>query len=104
MTVTAATSGRARAAWETISPRSSLIVLLEVLLDVGARAHPLEEPLVERPRRVHACVAQQVIHRHDFADDGEVLPRVEGDGDQWNWNLQPRRLLPIYAVPAPLPK
>src|SRR5260370_39441656 len=97
MTVTAATSACARAAWETITPRSSLIVLLEVLLDVGARADPLEELLVERRRRVHARVAQQLVQRDDFAADGDVLPRVEGDGDQRHWNLQQRRLLAIEA-------
>src|SRR5260370_36844595 len=98
MTVTAATSACARAAWETITPRSSLIVLLEVLLDVGARAHPLEEPLVERPRRVHARVAQQVVHRDDFADDGEVLPRAEVAVDQRHWNLQQLLVLAIRAA------
>src|SRR5216110_1007385 len=80
---TADFSACATAAWDTITPRSgSLIVLLEVLLELAPLRHPLEEALVEVLRRIHAAVAQQVVHRHHLTDYGEILSRVERHGHQ----------------------
>src|SRR5438552_10134982 len=70
MAVTAATRACATAACDTMTPRSSLIVFFQVLLDPPPLLpHAPDQPLVERVRGVHAAVAQQVIHRDDFADD-----------------------------------
>jgi len=56
---TAETRAWARAAWETITPRNgSLIVFLEIFLELAALGETLEQPVVERPRRIHAAVAQ----------------------------------------------
>src|SRR5256885_1513254 len=77
---TADFSACATAACDTITPRSgSLIVLLEVLLQLAPFRHTLEEALVEVLRRIHAAVAQQVVHRHHLTDYGEILSRVERD-------------------------
>src|SRR5207247_5776829 len=81
--VTAETRAWATAACETITPRSgSLIVFLEVFLELAALGEALEQPVVERPRRIHAAVAQQVVHRDDLTDHRQVLPRVEWYGDE----------------------
>src|SRR5438093_5421330 len=86
---TAASRACATAAWETITPRSgSLIVFLEILLELTALGKPLEQPVVECPRRIHATVAQQVIHRDDLTHHREVLPRVERHGDERQRDLQ----------------
>src|SRR6266566_2646873 len=86
---TAASRACATAAWETITPRSgSLIVFLEILLELAALGEPLEQPVVERPRRIHAAVAQQVIHRDDLTHHREVLPRVERHGDERQRDLE----------------
>src|SRR5256886_15942632 len=78
ITVTAASRAWATAACETITPRSgSLIVFLEILLELAALCETLEQPIVERPRRIHAAVAQEVVHRDDLTDHGQVLARVE---------------------------
>src|SRR2546428_534221 len=62
---TAAISALATAAWETITARSGLLIVpLQVLLQLPRLSHALEQALVEPLGRVHAAVAQQVIHRH----------------------------------------
>jgi len=59
---TAATKAWATAACETITPRSgSLIVFLEIFLELATLGETLEQAVVERPRRIHAAVAQQVV-------------------------------------------
>src|SRR5690242_614464 len=68
MAVTAASSACARAAWETMTPRSgSLIVFLEIFLQLAALGKPLEQAVIERASRVDAAVAQQMIHGDDLA-------------------------------------
>src|SRR5256885_10048860 len=91
---TAASSAWATAACDTITPRKgSLIVLLEILLQLAALGEPLEQPVVERARRVHATVAQQVVHGHDLADHGQVLAGVERHRDHREGYVEhPRRL------------
>src|SRR5260370_33860383 len=74
---TAATSDSATAACDTITPRSSLIVLLEVLPHAALLLERLVQPLVEPLRRIHAAVAQQMVHRHHFTDHGQVLAGIE---------------------------
>src|SRR6266487_5514791 len=90
--VIAATAARrawATAACETITPRSgSLIVFLEILLELAAFGEALEQPVVERPRRIHAAVAQQVVHRDDLTDYRQVLSRVERHSDQRQRDLE----------------
>src|SRR4029077_10341848 len=71
---TALSSACATAACDTITPRSgSLIVFLEVLLQLAPVGETLDQPVVERTRRIYATVAQEMIHRHDLTDYGEVL-------------------------------
>src|SRR3989454_5037046 len=83
MAATAARSAWATAACDTITPRSgSLIVLLEVLLQLALLGHAADEALVEGLGRIHSAVPQQVVHRHDLADHREVLARVERHGDE----------------------
>src|SRR2546422_6098081 len=78
-----ASSAWATAACVTITPRSgSLIVFLEVLLQLASLRHALQQALVELPRRVDAAVALQMVHRHHLADHGEILARVERHGDR----------------------
>src|SRR2546423_13743735 len=91
---TAASSAWATAACDTITPRKgSLIVLLEILLQLAALGEPLEQPVVERAGRVHATVAQQVVHGHDLADHGQVLAGVERHRDHREGYVEhPRRL------------
>src|SRR5947208_7621395 len=91
---TAASSAWATAACDTITPRrGSLIVLLEILLQLAALGEPLEQPVVERAGRVHATVAQQVVHGHDLADHGQVLAGVERHRDHREGYVEhPRRL------------
>src|SRR5512142_298671 len=77
---TAATRALATASWARTMPASgagSLIVLFQVLADGALAAHPLDQALVELPRGIHAAVAQQVAHRHDLGDHGDVLARIE---------------------------
>src|SRR2546423_12049707 len=79
---TAASRAWATAACDTITPRNgSLIVLLEILLQLAALREALEQPVVERAGRVHAAVAEQVVHRHDLADHGQILAGVERHRD-----------------------
>src|SRR5207244_13470456 len=70
----------AAAACDTITPRrGSLIVFLEILLQLPALGETLDQAVVEGARRVHPAVPQQVVHRHDLTDYGEVLAGVERD-------------------------
>src|SRR5205823_9381918 len=93
---TAASSAWATAACDTITPRNgSLIVLLEILLQLAALREALEEPVVEGARRVHAAVAEQVVHRHDLADHGQVLAGVERDRDHREGHVEHARRLTV---------
>src|SRR5436190_23184451 len=95
---TADFSACATAACDTITPRSgSLIVFLEVLLQLAPLRHPLEEALVEVLRRIHAAVAQQVVHRHHLTDDGEILARVERHGHERQRDVEELGRLPVEA-------
>src|SRR5439155_948026 len=86
---TAASKAWATAACDTITPRSgSLIVFLEILLELAALGETLEQPVVEQARRIHAAVPQQVVHRNDLTDHGQVLPRVERYGDDRQSHLE----------------
>src|SRR5438094_8038748 len=86
---TAAISALATAAWETITPRSGLLIVpLQVLLKLPRLSHALEQALVEPLGRVHAAVAQQVMHRHHLADYREVLPGVERHRDDRHGHLE----------------
>src|SRR5690348_16386384 len=68
----------ATAACDTITPRrGSFIVLLEILLQLAAVGEALDQTVVEGARRVHPAIAEQVIHRHDLTDYGEVLRSEE---------------------------
>src|SRR5882757_5299455 len=95
--LTAVTRASATAAWETITPRSGvlLIVFLEIVLHLALVAHTPDEPLVEGGRGVHAGVAQQVIHRDDFANDREVLAGVERHRHQRQRHVEQLRVLLI---------
>src|SRR5438552_2826014 len=89
----------------TITPRSgSLIVLLEVLLELAPLRHPLEEAFVEVLRRIHAAVAQQVVHRHHLTDYREILARVERHGDERQRDVEQLRRLPVEAGTIVLPR
>src|SRR5213594_1758044 len=86
---TAASRAWATAACETMTPRrGSLIVFLEILLELAALGETLEQPVVEGARRIHAAVAQQVVHGNDLTDHGQVLPRVERYGDERQSHLE----------------
>src|SRR5881628_3296062 len=96
MTFTAATNAWATAEWETITPlNGSLIIFLEVFLQLAPLRHPLEQPLVEGPCRVDAAVAQQMVHRHDLADHGQVLPWVERDRHERQSDVEQLRRLAV---------
>src|SRR5207247_5660293 len=91
---TAASRAWATAACETMTPRrGSLIVFLEVFLQLAALGKSLEEPVVERACRIHSAVAQQVVHRHDLAHDREVLARIERHGHERQRHLDEARRL-----------
>src|SRR2546427_232024 len=86
---TADLSACATAACDTITPRNgSLIVLLQVLLQLAPLRHPLDQSLVEALRRIDAAVTLQVVHRHHLADHREVLPRVQRDGHERQGDVQ----------------
>src|SRR5215203_496316 len=80
---TADTRPAAKSPWPAMSARASpaasdsLIVFHQVLPNVGCLAHASDEPFVERLGRVHAAVTQEMIHRDDFGDHGDVLPGVQ---------------------------
>src|SRR5690606_19733025 len=65
----------------TIASGFSLIVFGEVLPHVGGGAHASYETLVERFGGIYPAEAQEMIHGDDFRHNGDVLPRVERDGD-----------------------
>src|SRR5207244_143358 len=78
---TADFSACATAACDTITPRSgSLIVLLEVLLQLAPFRHTLEEALVEVLRRIHAADLHVVSCQLMPPADQHVVP-VAGDVD-----------------------
>src|SRR5207249_7880273 len=90
---TAATRDWATAEWDTTMPRSgSLIVFLEILFHFGPLPHGADQALVEGLGRVHTAVAEQVVHRHDLADHGEVLARVQGHHDDRQAHVEQGRL------------
>src|SRR5919206_588082 len=62
-------------------PPPLLIVLLQVPVHLGRRVHVAKEALVEAFGRVDAAVAEEVVHRDDLRDDGDILPWVEVDGN-----------------------
>src|SRR5258705_214958 len=98
MSVTAETSAWATPEWETITPRSgSLIVLLEVLLQLTLFTHAADQPVVERVRRIDAAVAQQVIHRDHFADHRQVLARVQRNRDEGHLDVEDIGFLKVEA-------
>src|SRR4029077_1406605 len=93
---TAASSACATAACDTITPRrGSLIVLLEIFLQLAALRHPLEQTVVERAGRIHAAVAEQVVHRDDLADHREVLAGVQRDRDHREGHVEHARRLAV---------
>src|SRR5712692_1540277 len=95
---TADTSASATAACDTITPRSgSLIIFLEIRLQLPLLGHAPDQAVVERLRRVYAAVAQQVRHRHDLADHRQVLARVERHRHERQPHLQDLRLLAFDA-------
>src|SRR6185312_7348378 len=100
MARTAATIACATAAWDTMMPRSSLIVFLEVLLRIALLFHPLDQPLVERRGRVHTAVAQQMIHGHHFADHREVLAGIERHRHERNPHIE--QLGALLVEPGPV--
>src|ERR1051325_2989211 len=75
--VTAATSACATAACDTMTPRSSLIVFLEVLLRPALVAHPANQPLVEPVGGSDAAVAEEMVRGDPFADNRQILPGVQ---------------------------
>src|SRR5690349_21090173 len=95
---TAVSNACATAACDTITPRrGSLIVLLEILLQLAAVGKALDQTVVEGACRVHPAIAEQVIHRHDLTDYGEVLARVEGHRDERQRHVEDLRGLPVDA-------
>src|SRR5688572_8360530 len=80
------TSPSASEAWLTTSPTTgSLIILLQVL---RRARHPVLEPLVEQAGSIDAGILQQVVHRHHFADDGDVLSRHQRHGHHGDGHAQ----------------
>src|SRR5690349_17384056 len=76
---TAAVSPTASDECASTSPRTGLlIVLLEVL---GQPLHVAPQALIEQGRRVDTRILQEMVHRDDFRDHGNVLPRVQGHND-----------------------
>src|SRR6266699_4030763 len=96
MSVTAETSAWATPEWDTITPRSgSLIIFLEVFLQIPLLAHAPDQPVVERMRRIDTAVAQQVVHRDHFADHRQVLPGVQGHRHERQLDVEQVGLLEI---------
>src|SRR5438094_1430336 len=95
---TAVSNACATAACDTITPRrGSLIVLFEILLQLAAVGEAFDQTVVEGARRVHPAIAEQVIHRHDLTDYGEVLARVEGHRDERQRHVEDLRGLAVNA-------
>src|SRR5207253_6527325 len=98
---TAVSNACATAACDTITPRrGSLIVFLEILLELPALGETLDQAVVKGARRVHPAVAQQEVHRHDLTDYGEVLAGVERHGDQGQGHVEHLGGLAIDARPV----
>src|SRR5262245_28993742 len=98
---TAATSAAATSAWETMTPRNGLlIVLFEIRLQLPPLRHVADQALVQALRRINAAVAQQVRHGDDFADHREILARIQRDGDAGNGDLENVRGLAIEPRPV----
>src|SRR6267142_63388 len=102
--VTASTIAFATAACDTMTPRSSLIIFLEVTLHPALLPHAPNQALVARVRRVHTAVAQQVSHRDDFADHGQILPRIERHCHEWQLDIEQLRALLIEARAVVFPR
>src|SRR5215203_3605493 len=91
----ACTSAAASGPWHTTTPRSSsLIVLLEVLLDPTLFLHALDEASIECRGHIHSGIAQEVHHRDHLRNHRDILAGVERDHDPWHRHLQNGGLLP----------
>src|SRR6266850_1914753 len=98
MVATAETSAWATPEWDTITPRSgSLIVFLEVLLRRPFFAHAADQPVVERMRRIHAAIAQQVVHGEHFADHRQVLAGVQGHREERQLDVEQLGFLTVES-------
>src|SRR5688500_2487607 len=65
------------------TPTGSLMVLTEVPADLGLVAHLLDEGFVEALGRIDAAPLEKMVHRDHLGDDGDVLARIQGNGDAW---------------------
>src|SRR4051812_2916448 len=96
---TADTIPAAKSPWPATSARAadsgSLNVFDQVLPNVNGFAHPADEALVERLGRIHAAVAQEMVHRDDFSDHGDVFPGVQEHLDLRQLDAEDRRRLGI---------
>src|SRR6267378_3672739 len=92
------TSAWAMAEWDTMTPRSgSLIVFLEVLLRGAFFAHAPDQAVVEDMRRIHAAVAQQVVHGQHFADHRQVLAGIQGHREQRQLDVEELGFLTVES-------
>src|SRR5439155_20198890 len=67
----------------------------QIAADFGCGAHCLHQTVIETLGRIDTAVLEQMVHRDHFGDDGDVLPRIEGDGDLRQGNVQDRGALAI---------
>src|SRR5256714_1794703 len=64
-------------------PESSLMIFLQVFTDVirRCRFHSAHKAVVEGFGGIDAGVAQQMVHGNHLGDHGDVLARIQEDGD-----------------------
>src|SRR5687767_2899524 len=82
-----------------LSGAGLLVIFLQVLPDVARRGlpHPTDQALVEDFGRIDPGVAEQVVERNDFGDDGDVLSGIQRNGDQGDVDAQNRRCFSIES-------
>src|SRR5688500_3385195 len=73
----------------------SLIVFLKVLPHFGRSAHFRDQALVEPLRRIDAAVLEQMIHRDHFADDRDVLARIQQHANLGQLDIENLRRLAV---------
>src|SRR5512137_1291615 len=96
----ASTNAPASDPWQTTTPWSSFIVVLQVLPHPAPLLHAPDQPLVERGGDVDAGIAEEMHHRDDLGDHRDVLARVEGHHDLRHRDVQNHGLLPGEAGPV----
>src|SRR5258708_4444682 len=75
----------------------SFIVFTEIAADGRLVAHLSDERLVEPLGRVDTAPLQQMMHRDDFGDHGDVLAGIEMNGNARNGDTENVRVLVVQS-------